>query len=192
MADDEKDNIPMTIKSELYRLSSVLNMDDSEVQSESDCVYLIDTAIRSIERLKSEKYAESRKGSDKCGTEGGSRQEKKIATKAKNLEDDIRISLKTFDDASTLKAKISQLQGQVRKEREQRSVFEKFIESQNKKIMILITHVDKLMKALKRESSKTIKSLEANRQLEKDNFACNQKLEKQAKVIAVQNRCEGL
>jgi hypothetical protein len=100
----------------------------------------------------------------------------------------LRVSLKTFDDAATLKSKISQVQAQLRKEREQRTVFEKFIESQNKKIMILISHVDKLMKALKRESGKTIKALEGNRLLEKEVYALNQKIEKQAKVIAVQNR----
>ena len=47
---------------------------------------------------------------------------------------------------------------------------------------------DKLMKALKRESGKTIKALEDNRQIEKQTFTLTQKIEKQAKVISVQNR----
>jgi hypothetical protein len=190
--DMEEDVIPMSVKSELFRLSSVLNLDESEVQSERDCLRLIASAIRSIERSKSEGKGESKKTLHRREPDGdveeGTRQEKKLAAKAKLLEDDLRVSLKTFDDAATLKLKISQVQAQLRKEREQRAVFEKFIESQNKKIMILISHVDKLMKALKRESGKTIKALESNRLLEKEVYALNQKIEKQAKVIAVQNR----
>jgi hypothetical protein len=190
--DVEEDVIPMSVKSELFRLSSVLNLDESEVQSERDCLRLIASAIRSIERSKSEGKGDSKKALHRRepvgDVEEGTRQEKKLAAKAKLLEDDLRVSLKTFDDAATLKSKISQVQAQLRKEREQRTVFEKFIESQNKKIMILITHVDKLMKALKRESGKTIKALEGNRLLEKEVYALNQKIEKQAKVIAVQNR----
>lgn len=187
----EEDAIPMSVKSELYRLSSLLNLEESEVQTERDCLHLIASAIRSIERIKSEKRFDQGKSSTSRGDtigEEGTRQEKKLAAKAKTLEDDLRVSLKTFDDAATLKSKVLQAQGQLRKEREQRHVFEKFIESQNKKIMILITHVDKLMKALKRESGKTIKSLESNRLLEKEVFALNQKIEKQSKIIAVQNR----
>jgi hypothetical protein len=182
----EEDNIPMSIKSELYRLSSLLDLDENDVQSERDCVQLLARAIRSIERIKSEGKQNSGRNADSAT--GASRQENKIAAKAKSLEDDLRISLKTFDDVTSLKAKITQLQGQVRKEKEQRIVFEKFIESQNKKIMILISHVDKLMKALKRESGKTIKALESNRIQEKEMFGLNQKVEKQAKVIAIQNR----
>jgi hypothetical protein len=190
--DVEEDVIPMSVKSELFRLSSVLNLDESEVQSERDCLRLIASAIRSIERTKSEGKGDSKKALHRREPDGdveeGTRQEKKLAAKAKLLEDDLRVSLKTFDDAASLKSKISQVQAQLRKEREQRTVFEKFIESQNKKIMILISHVDKLMKALKRESGKTIKALEGNRLLEKEVYALNQKIEKQAKVIAVQNR----
>jgi hypothetical protein len=190
--DVEEDVIPMSVKSELFRLSSILNLDESEVQSERDCLRLIASAIRSIERSKSEGKGDSKKTlhrrEPEADVEEGTRQEKKLAAKAKLLEDDLRVSLKTFDDAATLKSKISQVQAQLRKEREQRTVFEKFIESQNKKIMILISHVDKLMKALKRESGKTIKALEGNRLLEKEVYALNQKIEKQAKVIAVQNR----
>lgn len=188
-AETEEDIIPMSIKSELYRLSSALNLDECEVDTERECINLIATAIRSIERIKSERTVNTGKGRDReTVTEEGTSQEKKLAAKAKILEDDLRVSLKTFDDAATLKSKITQLQSQLRKEREQRTVFEKFIESQNKKIMILISHVDKLMKALKRESGKTIKALESNRQLEKELVGLHQKVEKQSKVIAVQNR----
>lgn len=188
--DFEEDNIPMSVKSELFRLSTLLNLDETEVQSERDCVNLIRDSIRKIERMQIENGNVDTRSSGKksTGDDGTNRQEKKIVAKAKSIEDDLRISLKTFDDVGTLKAKIKQLQSQHRKEREQRGVFEKFIESQNKKIMILITHVDKLMKALKRESGKTIKALEDNRQIEKQTFTLTQKIEKQAKVISVQNR----
>ena len=188
--DFEEDTIPMSVKSELFRLSTLLNLDETEVQSERDCVNMIRDSIRKIERMQSENGNVDTRSSGKksTGDDGTTRQEKKIVAKAKSIEDDLRISLKTFDDVGTLKAKIKQLQSQHRKEREQRGVFEKFIESQNKKIMILITHVDKLMKALKRESGKTIKALEDNRQIEKQTFTLTQKIEKQAKVISVQNR----
>ena len=182
-------SIPMSIKSELFRLASALGLDNDEMSSEGDCLDVIDRSVRSIERLKSErKMATSSSGTDVLKVESDTKQEKKLAAKAKTLEDDLRISLKSFDDVGSLKSKVSHLAGQIRKEREQRTVLEKFIETQNKKIMLLITHVDKLMKALKRESGKTIRSLEVNRLLERDAFALNTKIEKQTKVIAVQNR----
>lgn len=191
MSEYEEDSfhLPESIKSELLRLVSVLGIDSEDVESESDCLALIDRSIRSVERLQSERIGtqSSSKGSS-YDREGSTKQEKKIAEKAKTLEDDLRISLKTFDDASVLKNKVSQLMSQVKKERNQRAVLEKFIETQNKKIVILVTHVDKLMKALKRESGKTIKALELNRQQEKDAFGLSTKIEKQTKVIAVQNR----
>lgn len=187
--EDSSFNMPESIKSELLRLVSVLGLDDVDVESESDCLALIDRSIRSVERLQSEhKSTRLSHKEEGYGSEGGTKREKKIAEKAKNLEDDLRISLKTFDDASVLKNKVSQLMSQVKKERGQRAVLEKFIETQNKKIVILVTHVDKLMKALKRESGKTIKALEQNRQQEKDAFGLSVKIEKQTKVIAVQNR----
>lgn len=187
--EEETCNLPESIKSELLRLVSVVGIDSMDIESESDCLYLIDHSIRAIERLQNErKEARSSAKVDNFAREGGTKQEKKIADKAKNLEDDLRMSLKTFDDVSVLKAKVTQLMGQVKKERSQRAVLEKFIETQNKKIVILVTHVDKLMKALKRESSKTIKALELNRQQEKDTYALTTKIEKQTKVIAVQNR----
>lgn len=186
--EDEDYSVPMTIRSELFRLASSLGIDLEDVRSEDECVQLIDRSIRSIERLKSEKKSAAKATKDENTADIGTAQEKKLAAKAKHLEDDLRISLKTFDDPSSLKAKITHLHGQVKKEKEQRAVLEKFIETQNKKIVILVTHVDKLMKALKRESGKTIKALELNRQLEKDNYNLNQKMEKQTKVIAVQNR----
>lgn len=188
--EDGSFNMPESIKSELLRLVSVLGVYDVDVETESDCLTLIDRSIRSVERLQSEhKGSHSSHKNESYDQEGGTKREKKIAEKAKNLEDDLRISLKTFDDASVLKNKVSQLMSQVKKERNQRAVLEKFIETQNKKIIILVTHVDKLMKALKRESGKTIKALEQNRQQEKDAFGLGVKIEKQTKVIAVQNRC---
>lgn len=188
--DDEEYKVPMTIRSELFRLASALGIDGEDVRSEEECVQLIDRSIRSVERLKSEKKSAkaAKTSTDENSPDNGTAQEKKLAAKAKHLEDDLRISLKTFEDPSSLKAKITHLHGQVKKEKEQRAVLEKFIETQNKKIVILVTHVDKLMKALKRESGKTIKSLELNRQLEKENFNLSQKIEKQTKVIAIQNR----
>lgn len=187
--EDESFNLSGSIKSELLRLVSVVGIDSMDIESESDCLYLIDHSIRAIERLQNErKEARSSSKADTVVRESGTKQEKKIADKAKSLEDDLRMSLKTFDDVGLLKAKVSQVMGQVKKERGQRAVLEKFIETQNKKIVILVTHVDKLMKALKRESGKTIKALELNRQQEKDTYALNTKIEKQTKVIAVQNR----
>ena len=193
MSDYEDDAfaLPSSIKSELLRLVSVVGIDSMDIDTESDCLYLIDHSIRAIERMKSEnKVSNTAFKSENNGQEKITKQETKLAAKAKGLEDDLRMSLKTFDDVSVLKAKITQLMGQVKKERHQRSVLEKFIETQNKKIVILVTHVDKLMKALKRESGKTIKALETNRLQEKESFTLTSKIEKQTKVIAVQNRYE--
>jgi hypothetical protein len=185
----EQFTLPISIKSELFRLATTLGLDTNDIDTEEDCLNMLNDSIRAVDRIKNDSKVLSHSTSNFHRPDPADTQhDKKLAAKAKGLEDDLRISLKTFDDAASLKSKISHLNGQVRKEKEQRAALEKFIESQNKKIMLLIAHVDKLMKALKRESGKVIRSLEANRQLEKDMFGCNNKIEKQAKVIAVQNR----
>jgi hypothetical protein len=108
--------------------------------------------------------------------------------KAKTLEDELRLSLQSMDNLQMLKNKNANLFKKLNSEKQQRSVLEKFVESQNKKIKLLILHIEKLMKTLKIESNKTMRSLETNRQLKLEEANLQMKIEKQVKIIAAQNK----
>lgn len=178
--------IPMTIRTELFRLSSILDVDcyyDINDISEEDYNDLFDVVIRSVERLK---YESQNQTAEK--PKDSSAVDKKLMKKAKTLEDELRLSLNIVEDVGALKVKNIKLMSNLKKEKEQRSVMEDFIASQNKKIKILVEHIEKLMKALKIESAAKVRGLDDNRALHKEQVILTTKLEKQDRVMATQLR----
>jgi len=182
--------LPIAIKSELSRLASVLQLDDQDMDSEQEVAEAIAQSIRVVQRIQYEgmqaaKQSEYDPDEDDAAM---AKRELKIKNKAKSLEDDLRISLKSIDDAHSLKAKIAKLTDKIRKEKSQRDVLEKFIESQNKKIKILISHIEKLMKTLNIETTKTMKAREDNRERQKQEAVLHKRIERQDRLLATQNR----
>jgi len=184
------DVLPMSIKSELLRLTSALQLESQEMESEADCLDVIAASIRAVERMKFEakektSYSEHDTDQERAST---AQQEKNIREKARNLEDDLRISVKSLEDTGGMKHKIKSLQEKLRKEKVRREKFVAVEEGQNKKFTVLISHMERVMKALKIESAKTVKALEVNRRMQKEAGVVQGRVEKQERVIAVQNR----
>jgi hypothetical protein len=178
----------MTVRSELFRLSSVLDLDcyyDINDMSEEDCVELLGGAMRSIERLK---YENQHQTSQEKPKNDNTSSDKKLMKKAKTLEEELKLSLNIVEDVGALKAKNLKLMTNLKKEKEQRSVMEDFIASQNKKIKILVEHIEKLMKALKIESAAKVRGLDDNRVMQKEQVVLKTRLEKQDRVMATQLR----
>lgn len=180
--------LPMFLKTELFRLASAAGLESFSLETEEDCMDFIDSTVRKIERLKYDNE-EVNKTSTKSNNAFASKEEKKITAKAQTLESDLRMSLKTVEDVATLKKKNSKLCEKLRNANTHRSALESFVDAQNKKIQILVEHVEKLMKAVKIESSKSTKSIEAHRQVIKEKGTLSKKIEKLERVINTQNRC---
>ena len=140
------------------------------------------SVMDSVDSIEQSKY--ERNGSNRSSKQAQSLH----AAKASKLEDELRISLKSIEDLDMLRKRNSKLSDKVRKEKLHREALETFVEAQNKKIGILVDHVEKLMKALKIESSKSMKASDTNRKITKEKNSLLQKIEKQDKVIATQNR----
>lgn len=207
---DKECRLSSRMKSALYSISSQLNVDEyNNLDTEDQCLILlnkIDTALQLMKYdMKTSKFNDANKTNITNYDDDGfeidldnmnisdnkyhhHRVENEMLVKAKTLEDELRLSLQSMDNLQMLKNKNSILFKKLNSEKQQRSVLEKFVESQNKKIKLLILHIEKLMKTLKIESNKTMRSLETNRQLKLEEANLQMKIEKQVKIIAAQNK----
>eukprot|EP01039_Chlorochromonas_danica_P001451 gene1451-1577_t len=116
------------------------------------------------------------------------KQERAIIEKSKHFEAEILQTLQQVDKKDDWYLKYKRLAGKLQKEKSQHSVLEDFIQSQNKKITVLVDHVEKLMKALKIESAKRLKIIEESRKNEKEDGALQAKIDRQQRIIATQQR----
>lgn len=178
--------VTTSMKTELCRLASALNVEcDGPFDiNEFSFFDTLEAAVRAVERLKYDLETNAPK-SEKVAKP---MVQKKILTKAKTLEDELRLSLNIVEDVGALKEKNLKLMNNIKKEKEQRSILEDFIASQNKKIKLLIEHVEKLMKAIKIESANKIKACDESRALLKKQKELEDKIEKQEKIMATQLR----
>jgi hypothetical protein len=204
----EECRLSSRMKSALYSISSQLNVDEyNNLDTEDQFLILlnkIETALQLMKYdMKTSKFNNTNNTNITSYDDGFEidvdnmnisnnkyhhRVENEVLVKAKTLEDELRLSLQSMDNLQMLKNKNANLFKKLNSEKQQRSVLEKFVESQNKKIKLLILHIEKLMKTLKIESNKTMRSLETNRQLKLEEANLQMKIEKQVKIIAAQNK----
>jgi hypothetical protein len=207
---NEECRLSSRMKSALYSISSQLNVDEyNNLDTEDQFLILlnkIETALQLMKYdMKTSKFNNTNNTNISNYDDDGfeidadninvsnnkyhqNRVENEVLVKAKTLEDELRLSLQSMDNLQMLKNKNANLFKKLNSEKQQRSVLEKFVESQNKKIKLLILHIEKLMKTLKIESNKTMRSLETNRQLKLEEANLQMKIEKQVKIIAAQNK----
>lgn len=207
---NEECRLSSRVKSALYSIASQLNVDEyNNLDTEDQCLNLLnktDTALQLMKYdMKTSKFNNTNNTNNTNYDDDGfeidldnmnisnnkyhhQRVENDVLVKAKTLEDELRLSLQSMDNLQMLKNKNSNLFKKLNSEKQQRLVLEKFVESQNKKIKLLILHIEKLMKTLKIESNKTMRSLETNRQLKLEEANLQMKIEKQVKIIAAQNK----
>jgi len=208
--EEEECRLPSKVKSVLYSIASQLNVDEyNNLDTEDQCLSLLYKTDAALQRMKYDmkttKFNSTNNNTlyDDDGFEidddmniiknnnnnnKNHRIENEVLVKAKTLEDELRLSLQSMDNLQMLKNKNSTLFKKLNSEKQQRLVLEKFVESQNKKIKLLILHIEKLMKTLKIESNKTMRSLETNRLLKMEEASLHMKIEKQVKVVAAQNK----
>lgn len=115
--------------------------------------------------------------------------EEKISKKAQRLEENIKESFKKIKPpTSDWETRYRRMVNKYRKEKEERMAYEEFIKVQNKKVRVLVEHIEKLMKAIKYENGKRMQLFDDFSKFKKDNQKLQQKFEKQDRYIAAQKR----
>jgi hypothetical protein len=188
MSNEDAFNLPTAVKEELYKLASVLGLERRQIESEKDIMAVVTLSIKRVERMKYDAHKAAAPTSAPRAPTPEAKLENKIKMKARELEENLRISLKSIGDAGAIKAKNSKLVVKVRHEKFQRAVVEKSMETYRKRMRILTHHIEKLLKALRIESAKKIKSLERVRTLEGARKALYEVIAKKNKALASQER----
>jgi hypothetical protein len=185
---DEILEIPSSLQEEFDRLAGALNIPCylHAQSTANNYMFFMEEAVKAIKDLNSN--AKQAKPADGSKGKGMSKEELKFLQSTKMLEDDLRQTLAQTDEKLTRDEKLHKLYVKFNKEKEQRYVLETFIESQNKKITVLVQHIEKLMKNIKIESSKRIKALEDNRNVQKEEFKWQEKLNKMQRFNNAQSR----
>eukprot|EP01041_Mallomonas_annulata_P011303 gene11303-23655_t len=94
--------------------------------------------------------------------------ESELQTRVINLEEELRLALAAAEDIRALKAKIIQLVGHVRHEKENRLKSDSEAKLYLKKMNILSSHIEKLMAHLKHEATAKIKYMDQLKLSESD------------------------
>lgn len=191
--------IPISLQTELERLATAAGVDFniSDDSGESEYLYFMDqlttkveTSNNNIENLKS-KLRQKEATSDRNNYQSNlSAKEQKLLKQTEAFEQEIHGDIEKADEGLGYAEKINRLHNKYQKEKDQRKVLESFIQAQNKKIKVLVDHVEKLMKAIKIESNKRIHLIEENRRMVNDQGAIQLRADKQQKINSLQHRCD--
>lgn len=186
---DDKSTAPLssTLHQWLCQLARQVNMSDS-LASEEDYRHVIETTISLLSKQSAPLEQQPPTSSSSPPSGRLSKKERAIIEKSKHFEAEILQTLQQVDKKEDWYLKYKRLAGKLQKEKSQHSVLEDFIQSQNKKITVLVDHVEKLMKALKIESAKRLKIIEESRKNEKEDGALQAKIDRQQRIIATQQR----
>lgn len=190
-------HIPLFLQSELERLASALNLDFNigDESGEAEYLYLLDRIITKVEdgQEKQEKIGRgdlkrAPKTEPSRESQTFSREEQKLLRKTMTFESDISRSIAKADEGLGYQEKINRINMKFQKEKEQKKVLETYIKAQDKKLKVLIEHVEKLMKMIKIESSKRLRCSEENLRLQKEGAATQQRIDKQARINGAQHK----
>lgn len=198
MASQRQLFIPLFLQTELERLAAAAGVDFniSDDSGESEYLFFMDQVVTKVEsskdhidelqtKLQRQKEAgENRKGY----SQSLSAKEQKLLKQTAAFEQEVHGEIEKADEGLGYAEKINRLHQKFQKERDQRKVLESYIQAQNKKIKVLVDHVEKLMKAVKIESNKRIHLIEENRRLGQEQGAVQLKAEKQQRINTVQHR----
>lgn len=207
--------MPIALLSEFQRLASAVHIDYTDVQdllgltstgeqdiTTSNLAYFVSEIIRKIDRLQHQpttnydyEYDEKEALKKKKKAEID-KAENKLLKKANKLDEEIQFQITVMKEQNpepktTNKVeKLSQkkLAKNYFKEKQQKQLLQDFIEAQNKKIKVLVEHIEKLMKTLKISTNKNIKLTEEFQLLKKEETKLKEKLDKQVLIINAQNR----
>ncbi len=113
----------------------------------------------------------------------------KLSKKAQRLEESIKESFKKIKPPSSdWETRYRKMVNKYRKEKDERMAYEEFIKVQNRKVRVLVDHVEKLMKAIKYENGKRMQLYDDFTNYKKNHQKLEAKFDKQNRYIAAQNR----
>eukprot|EP01038_Epipyxis_sp_PR26KG_P005460 gene5460-7558_t len=191
------------IQSELFRLAYSLNyerldMNDNPINEDQYITFLNHVILyieknkyatsvddnRHLDDYNNDEFDEN-KNDEKAALK---KKEKKFKKHAKETEEDLRTAIITIEDIPRLREKLIKQSNNLGKEKSHRIILEDFIKSQNNKISLLVEHIEKLMKALKFESVKTMKILDSNKQLLAFQSSATGRMAQQDRLIKAKSR----
>ncbi|RYH24380.1 hypothetical protein EON65_16795 [archaeon] len=177
------------IHRKLCKLAQVVQLDNflTENSQEDDYMMVLEEAISKIQRLSSS-ASEQAQQLEQMKTAKKSKKDHVILEKSKKVEDELLNTLQQVEGRNEWYEKYKRLGNKLKKERAQNSVLEEFVQGQNKKIAVLVDHTEKLMKALKLENTKRMKTLDETRKIQKEELTLREKIDKQARVNQAQQR----
>lgn len=198
MANQRQLFIPLFLQTELERLAAAAGVDYniSDDSGESEYLFFMDQLTTKVEnskdqidelqaKLQRQKEAgENRKGY----SQSLSAKELKLLKQTAAFEHEVHGEIEKADEGLGYAEKIDRLHQKFQKEKDQRKVLESYIQAQNKKIKVLVDHVEKLMKAIKIESNKRIHLIDENRRLGQEQSSVQLKADKQQRINTVQHR----
>jgi hypothetical protein len=117
-----------------------------------------------------------------------STKEQKLVKQTQAFGQEVNQDIEKADEGLGYAEKINRLHQKFQKEKDQRKVLETFIQAQNKKIKVLVDHVEKLMKAIKIESNKRIQIVEETRRMSNEQSLIQLKTEKMERINTLQHR----
>lgn len=192
MSDQPLSRVPLFIQSELERLATVLDVtcNIGDYSGEAEYLYLLDTLHNKVEKLQEDLSTsrEATRAHSKTQSAKLNKEESHFLKQSIALEQEVKQSLQQADDGLNKDSKLDRIMKKYHKEKDQRRVLETFIEVQNKKIKVLVEHVEKLVKNIKIESNKRLQQFEQQREVQVEFNKTKERIEKQSKIIAAQSR----
>jgi hypothetical protein len=188
--------IPIFLQTELERLANAcgVQFNIGDDAGESEYLYFMDQLVTKAEITEShieslQEKLNQRENPDKSKYSTTlSIKEQKLVKQTQAFGQEVNQDIKKADEGLGYAEKINRLHQKFQKEKDQRKVLETFIQAQNKKIKVLVDHVEKLMKAIKIESNKRIQIVEQSRQMANEQNLIQLRTEKQERINTLQHR----
>lgn len=136
------------------KISVEYEIPDPSELTEDSCLEILQHAIEKFKTLKRKDTAGSMPRPIPQGSES------ELQNRVMNLEEELRLALNAAEDIRALKAKVVQLVGHIRHEKECRVKAETEVKLFHKKLNILSNHIEKLMAHLKHEATSKIKYMD--------------------------------
>lgn len=192
MSDQPLSRVPIFIQSELERLASALDVtcNIGDYSGEAEYLYLLDALHNKVEKLQEDLSTSKEAAQVYSKTQSAklNKEESNFLKQSVALEQQVKQSLQEADDGVVKDSKLDRIVKKYHKEKDQRRVLETFVEVQNKKIKVLVEHVEKLVKNIKIESNKRLQQFEKQRELQGENTKSKERIEKQSSIISAQSR----
>lgn len=175
------------LKEEMIKLyeSNSLEVPDSfdlSDMNDSSCITLIKSANKKMKSLRKQAESAAVPRAPITGTDS------ELQQRILNLEEELRLALIAAEDIRALKAKITQLVGHLRSEKESKVRVDNEVKLFAKKLNILTSHIEKLMAHLKHEATAKIKFMDKLKVSETEVQQLKGQITQQARKIVAKDR----